>query len=75
MITLTKRKRARLALQMLGKQPPPRIGDHVLIWARVEETEPMTVTVTYKTLRRAFLVQRALVELDDIALVTPERPI
>jgi hypothetical protein len=75
MNTLTKRKRARLALQMLGNQPEPRVGDHVLIWARIEAIEPLTASVTYKCVDRAFVVQKVLVNRDDIALVTPERPV
>jgi len=77
MNTLTKRKRARLALQMLGKQPEPRAGDHVLIWARVDETysRKIMATVSTRVGERAYSDQRFLVGCEDIALVTPERPI
>ena len=75
--TPSKRNRAKLALRLLEKQPAPGPGLRGLVWVDFETEEEnghVLARFTARVRSRAFVGQRVLVDIEDIALVTTERP-
>ena len=80
MITNTpigRRAQARLAMKILERQPAPAPGLYGLVWVRFEaeaDNGHVLASITSQIRGPAYAYQRVLLDCDDIALVTSERP-